>query len=136
MNTQVLVKNGILEDMPKGDVTTESLGLKPILGRALLKAKEDIVLSGVLPFELSFLALEPNLKIKWHFNEGDEILKGQNICTLQGDLVQLIKSERVALNFLGHLSGISTFTRKFVQAVKGTKTQILDTRKTLPGYRE
>lgn len=136
MNTMELVKIAILEDLPKGDITTESLALKPKQGRALLKAKEDLVLSGTLPFEQSFLTLEPNLKTKWHFDEGDNILKGQNICTLQGDLIQLLKAERVALNFLGHLSGIATYTQKFVRAIGNSKTQILDTRKTLPGYRE
>jgi nicotinate-nucleotide pyrophosphorylase (carboxylating) len=80
--------------------------------------------------------LEPSCRIKWHFEEGDEILKGQLICTIEGDLVQILKAERVALNFLGHLSGIATHTRRFVRETKGTATKILDTRKTTPGYRE
>ena len=131
-----LIRAALKEDMPKGDLTTESLALTPRPGRARLIAKEDLVLSGTSAFEQTIHALEPNAKLKWHFEEGDQILNKQIICTIQGDLIQVLKAERVALNFLGHLSGISTFTRKFVKKVEGTKTQILDTRKTLPGYRE
>lgn len=131
-----LIRAAIKEDMPHGDVTTESLALKPRQGRARLKAKEDIVLSGASALEESMLLLEPNCRVKWHFEEGDEILKSQNICTIEGDLVQILKAERVALNFLGHLSGIATLTRRFVKQVEGTKTKILDTRKTTPGFRE
>jgi nicotinate-nucleotide pyrophosphorylase (carboxylating) len=131
-----LIRAAIKEDMPNGDVTTESLALKPRLGRAKLKAKEDIVLSGAAPFEQSMHSLEPSCRVKWHFEEGDEILKGQIVCTIEGDLVQILKAERVALNFLGHLSGIATFTRRFVKEVSGLRAKILDTRKTLPGYRE
>lgn len=136
MTLQELIRAAIREDMPRGDVTTESLALKPHPGRARLKAKEDIVLSGAMAFEQSMQALEPNARVKWHFEEGDEILKNQIICTIEGDLVQILKAERVALNFLGHLSGIATFTRRFVKQVEGTKTKILDTRKTTPAFRE
>lgn len=131
-----LIKAAIQEDMPYGDVTTESLALKPRPGFARLKAKADLVLSGTVPFEQVLNILEPNAKIKWHFEEGQKVLVGQNICTLEGDLVQILKAERVALNFLGHLSGIATYTHQFVKQVEGTKTHILDTRKTTPGLRE
>jgi nicotinate-nucleotide pyrophosphorylase (carboxylating) len=82
------------------------------------------------------LALEPGAKLKWHFEEGQQVLNKQIICTLQGDLVQILKAERVALNFLMHLSGIATYTSAFVQRVESSSTRILDTRKTLPGYRD
>ncbi len=131
-----LIRAAIKEDMPSGDVTTEALALKPRQGRSRLKAKEDLVLSGAMAFEQTILNLEPNCKVKWHFEESDLVLKNQIICTVEGDLVQILKAERVALNFLGHLSGIATITRHFVNALKGTKTRILDTRKTTPGFRE
>ncbi len=131
-----LIKAAIKEDMPAGDVTTDSLGLTPKIGKAVLKAKEDLTLSGLLPFESTVTMLEPNARIKWHFEEGQRVLNGQNICSLEGDLIQILKAERVALNFLGHLSGIATFTRRFVDSVAGTRAKILDTRKTLPGYRD
>jgi nicotinate-nucleotide pyrophosphorylase (carboxylating) len=136
MTLQELIRAAIREDMPQGDVTTESLALKARIGRARLKAKEDIVLSGAMAFEQSMLSLEPTCRVKWHFEEGDEILKNQIICTIEGDLVQILKAERVALNFLGHLSGIATLTRKFVKQVEHTKTKILDTRKTTPAFRD
>lgn len=131
-----LIKAAIQEDMPSGDLTTESLALLPRPGRARLIAKQDMTLSGAPAFEETMLMLEPNVRIKWHFEEGQAILDRQNICTLQGDLVQILKAERVALNFLMHLSGIATLTSRFVKEVENTNTRILDTRKTTPAYRE
>ena len=130
-----LIRAAIEEDMPLGDLTTESLALTPLPGHARLIAKQDLILSGAPAFEQTMLMLEPGLKIKWHFEEGAAILRTQNICTLQGDLIQILKAERIALNFLMHLSGVATLTHKFVQAVSSTQTKIIDTRKTTPGYR-
>lgn len=131
-----LIKAALKEDMPRGDLTTECLGSKPRLGRAVLKAKEDLVISGTMAFEQTVLALEPNAKLKWHFEEGSTVLNGQNICSIDADLIQVLKAERVALNFLGHLSGIATYTNRFVKKIEGTSTKILDTRKTTPTLRE
>jgi nicotinate-nucleotide pyrophosphorylase (carboxylating) len=131
-----LIKAALREDMPTGDLTTESLALKPRDGRARLVAKQDLILSGSGAFEQTMYALDPSVKLKWHFEEGHPILSKQIICTLQGDLIQVLKAERIALNFLIHLSGIATLTNHFVKAVEGTDCRILDTRKTLPGYRE
>lgn len=136
MTLSELIRAAIKEDMPQGDVTTESLALKPKIGRARLRAKEDILLSGTAPFEQTMSLLEPNCRVKWHFEEGDKILKSQIICTIEGDLVQILKAERVALNFLGRLSGIATLTHAFVKQLEGLSTRILDTRKTTPGFRE
>ena len=94
-----LIRAALKEDMPSGDVTTESLALTPRNGRAKLIAKADLVLSGAAAFEQTVLSLEPSARLKWHFEEGDAILKGQIVCTLQGDLIQILKAERVALNF-------------------------------------
>lgn len=131
-----LIRAAIKEDMPTGDLTTECLALKPRSGIARLIAKQDMILSGSLAFEQTMLALEPNIKIKWHFEDGAEILNKQIICTLSGDQIQILKAERVALNFLMHLSGIATLTNKFVKSVSHTSCKILDTRKTTPAYRE
>lgn len=136
MTTIELIRAALKEDMPLGDITTESLAVKPRPGEATLKAKEDLVLSGANVFEETILFLEPQARVKWQFNEGDIIYKGQIICSIEGDLLQILKAERVALNFLGQLSGIASFTRKFVKAVEGTKTRILDTRKTTPLLRQ
>jgi nicotinate-nucleotide pyrophosphorylase (carboxylating) len=136
MTLMDLIQAALREDMPSGDLTTDSLALIPRFGQAKLIAKEDLILSGTLPFEQTMLALEPNAKVQWHFKEGDLILSRQAICHITGDLIQILKAERVALNFIGHLSGIATFTRCFVEKVKHTKTRILDTRKTLPAFRD
>ncbi|MEQ1878489.1 MAG: carboxylating nicotinate-nucleotide diphosphorylase, partial [Bdellovibrionia bacterium] len=104
-------------------------------GQARLLAKEDLVLSGREVFEACIRFHDPFAELIWLFEDGQMILKKQNICTVKADLARLLKAERVALNFLGHLSGIATVTRCFVQKVAHTKTKILDTRKTLPGYR-
>lgn len=131
-----LVAAALKEDMPNGDVTTESLGILPRQGTARLVAKEDLVLSGSSAFEQSIIMLDPGARVKWHFDEGDLVLDRQVICTIQGDLIQALKAERVALNFLGKLSGIATLTRCFVDRTKHTSCKIIDTRKTTPMYRE
>lgn len=136
MKLKDLIRAAISEDMPSGDLTTDSLALAPRIGRARLMAKQDLILSGSPAFEQSIHFLEPNAKIKWHFEEGDKILKGQMICTIYGDLIQILKAERVALNFLMRFSGIASLTHRFTQKVAHTRTRILDTRKTTPGYRE
>jgi len=136
LSTLEMIKAALNEDMPTGDITTESLAVRPQYSEAILKAKADIVLSGSTVFEQTIHFLEPSSKLKWLFEEGDFVFKGQNICSIDGDLIQILKAERVALNFLGRLSGIATLTRHFVKAVEGTKTKILDTRKTTPLYRD
>jgi nicotinate-nucleotide pyrophosphorylase (carboxylating) len=136
MTLMDLIKAALREDMPEGDLTTDSLALAPRFGQARLIAKCDLVLSGTLAFEQTMLALEPTAKVQWHFKEGDAVLDKQILCHISGDLMQILKAERVALNFIGHLSGIATLTRRFVREVANTNTRILDTRKTLPGYRD
>lgn len=131
-----LIQAALLEDMPQGDITTEGLGLGPRPGTARLLAKQNVVLSGTQQFEQTMKRLDSSLFIGWNFHDGDLATKGQTICTLRGDLIQILKAERVALNFIGHLSGIATLTRQFVEQVAQTKTKIIDTRKTLPAYRE
>ncbi|MCS6838610.1 MAG: carboxylating nicotinate-nucleotide diphosphorylase [Bdellovibrionaceae bacterium] len=131
-----LIRRAIEEDLPQGDVTTESLALPPRLGTARLIAKQNLTLSGSTLFEETILFLEPSARLQWHFRDGDEVLQGQTICSLLGNLIEILKAERVALNFLMHLSGIATLTRKYTKLTEGSRTKILDTRKTLPGYRE
>lgn len=130
-----LVQNALNEDLPLGDLTTDFLGKENILGEGKVLAKEDLVLSGCEVFECVLKQFD-NLQITWFFRDGDFVLNGQIICRVHGNLMNLLKAERTALNFLGHMSGIATLTRCFVKAVQGTKTSILDTRKTLPGLRE
>lgn len=136
MKLSDLIRAAISEDMPRGDLTTDSLGLAPRFGQARLIAKQDLILSGATAFEQTVETLEPTSKIQWHFREGDKVLNRQIICHVSGDLIQILKAERVALNFVGHLSGIATLTGLFSEQVEHTNAKILDTRKTLPGFRE
>lgn len=135
MNLESLIDSAIQEDLPEGDLTTQSLGIKTRPGRARLLAKEDLILSGTDVFEAVVKRFDPEGHINWHFKDGELVLSGQTMASLSGDLVALIKAERTALNFLGRLSGIATYTRCFVQAIESYKCSILDTRKTTPGYR-
>jgi nicotinate-nucleotide pyrophosphorylase (carboxylating) len=136
MTLMDLIQAALREDMPNGDLTTDSLALVPRFGQAKLLAKEDLVLSGTMPFERTMLSLDPNAKVQWHFKEGDLILNRQVIAHITGDLIQILKAERVSLNFIGHLSGIATLTRCFVEKVKHTHCKIIDTRKTMPAFRD
>jgi nicotinate-nucleotide pyrophosphorylase (carboxylating) len=131
-----LIRAALNEDMPRGDLTTDCLGFAPRFGQARLIAKQDLILSGTAAFEQTIETLEPMSKVQWHFREGDRVLNRQIICHVTGDLIQVLKAERVALNFVGHLSGIASLTGQFVEQVSHTNTKILDTRKTLPGYRD
>lgn len=136
MTNKEMIKLAFAEDIPSGDVTTESLGLKDVAGDAKLIAKEDLVLAGRHLFDDAVKFIAPEMNLNWQFKDGDFLLKGQTACWLRGDLIKLLKAERVALNFLGKLSGIATLTRCFVQETKGTSCKILDTRKTTPLWRE
>lgn len=135
MELKQIVDEALKEDMPEGDLTTDSLGVAVKNGRARLLAKEDLVLSGTAPFAETIKSVEPKCSIQWYFKDGDLVLRAQTIAVVEGNLVQVLKGERVALNFLGHLSGIATFTKCFVNELGKVKTKLLDTRKTLPLFR-
>jgi nicotinate-nucleotide pyrophosphorylase (carboxylating) len=131
-----LIGKAFKEDIPFGDITTESLGLKYVEGKAKLIAKEDIILSGIELLKEAFLWQDPDTEFRFHFEDSQRVLKGQTICEMKGNLLEFLKAERVALNLLGKLSGIASYTRCFVDLVSHTNTKILDTRKTIPLYRE
>lgn len=135
MTLKELIQAAFLEDLPNGDVTTDNLGIHDKPGFAFLVAKADIKLSGQDVFTAAIHHLDPQCQVRWFFKDGDTVLKNQKMASLHGNLLQIIKAERVALNFLGRLSGIATHTHLFVSRVGPTHLKILDTRKTLPGYR-
>lgn len=129
------IKKAFKEDIPTGDITTDALDLASQQGLARLKAKEDLVLSACEIFEYCILLREPKAQLHWQFNNADPVYAGQFVCDIEGDLIAILQAERVALNYLGYFSGIASSTRKFVEQVQHTKTKILDTRKTFPGWR-
>ncbi len=131
-----MIKLALQEDMPTGDVTTDSLGLGSREGRARLVAKEDLVLSGKEVFAATLKMVDSSIQCKWQYDEGNFIWAKQTVATMTGPLQALLKAERTALNFLGRLSGIATLTKCFVQKVEHTGCKILDTRKTTPLFRD
>jgi len=131
-----IIDAALLEDIHTGDITTRSLLLGDRAAKARLLAKEDLVLAGVSVAERVFRRLNPETLFSANFSDGSRVVRGDVIATVQGAAADLLMGERVALNLLQRLSGIATITSRFVEAVRGTKARIVDTRKTTPGLRE
>lgn len=127
------VARALAEDLGSGDVTASLLPDAPDI--AYLLCKEDAVVCGRPWFDTCHRALDPDVRIDWRVAEGDRVGKGMVLATLEGHTRALVSAERAALNFLQTLSGTATTTATYVDAVRGTKAQILDTRKTIPGLR-
>jgi nicotinate-nucleotide pyrophosphorylase (carboxylating) len=104
-------------------------------GSATVITRQPMVLCGTLWFEECFRALDANCEIHWQLREGEQASAGQMLCEIHGEARAMLSAERTALNFLQLLSATATVTRRYVDAVAGTKAKILDTRKTLPGLR-
>ncbi len=130
------VVNGALdEDLGRGDITSRSVVRTGVKARGSFMAKQDFILAGLEVADAVFSSFDPYLQIESTAGDGDEIKAGKVFARATGDAQVLLAAERVALNFLQHLSGIATVTRKYVDAVAGTGARIVDTRKTTPGLR-
>ena len=132
-NIDADVAAALAEDIGSGDVTADLLPDAP--ESAYLLCKEDCVVAGRPWFDAVHRALDPDVRIDWRCDEGDRIAEGTVIATLHGHARALVTAERSALNFLQTLSGTATTTARHVDAVRGTRARILDTRKTIPGLR-
>lgn len=133
---QTLIDLALQEDIGDGDVTGSALFDHPNLEKeAVLVAKQDLIVAGIDVARKTFLTVDSQINFDALFAEGAVVKKDQVIIKLSGSIASLCKAERTALNFLQHLSGIATQTRKFVGKVKKYKVEILDTRKTTPGLR-
>lgn len=130
-----LIELALREDLGKGDVTSEALIDENLKGKGIIKALEDGVLAGIEIARLVFKRIDPEIVFKPLVKDGEKIRNKSKVAQIEGKVKSILAGERTALNFLQRLSGIATFTSKFVQEVKGTKTKILDTRKTTPGFR-
>lgn len=135
-NFNELLELALLEDLgEKGDVTSRAI-FKDDMSAAALKSKDEGVLAGLEYFIKVFQRVDPSLQIHSLKNDGDLITVGETIAIIKGKTVSILEAERTAINFLSFLSGIATETRAHVEAMDGKgKCVILDTRKTLPGYR-
>lgn len=127
------VDAALAEDIGNGDATAALL--PDTHDQAWLLCKEAAVVCGRPWFDACHRALDPSVEIDWHVAEGDRVSAGTVLATLRGSSRNLVTGERTSLNFLQTLSGTATTTARYVAAVEGTRTRILDTRKTLPGLR-
>jgi nicotinate-nucleotide pyrophosphorylase (carboxylating) len=130
-----IVKNALAEDLAFGDFTTEVLIPPALLGKASILVKKEGVLAGIEVAKEVFRQVDRSLHFKAFVKDGAKVHKGEVVATIEGRAASILKAERVALNFLQHLSGIATETTRYVEAVRGTKAVITDTRKTIPGLR-
>jgi nicotinate-nucleotide pyrophosphorylase (carboxylating) len=130
------VKMALQEDRADADVTTQYLVDQTHQGIACIVAREEAVICGLAYVQSAFEQLDPQMNIQCHRQDGQVVKHGDKVVTLEGKTRAILSAERVALNFLGFLSGVASITRQFVDQVKPLKTQILDTRKTPPGLRD
>jgi nicotinate-nucleotide pyrophosphorylase (carboxylating) len=123
----------LAEDVGPGDATAALVPNQAV--KARLICRESAVLCGRPWFDAVFDALDPTIQVRWAADEGQRLAPNQMVCELVGPAPQLLTGERTALNFLQTLSGTATLTRRYVDAIIGTRARIFDTRKTLPGLR-
>lgn len=128
-----IVRNALEEDVKYGDVTTNSIIPEYKISRAVIKAKENGVISGLDVAKETFMQLDKDFTFTKKVKDGDKVKEGQIIAELRGKTRAILTGERTALNFLQRLSGIATITKEFAENAKPAK--ILDTRKTAPGLR-
>ena len=130
-----LITMALEEDLGRGDVTTLATVPSDRTAQGKITAKADLTIAG-LPLVARVLnAVDPTAGVRLLVTEGSAVKKGQVVLELWGNAAGLLIAERTLLNFLQHISGVATLTRKFVDAIAGTKCKIIDTRKTLAGFR-
>lgn len=135
LNVDDYIINALKEDISSEDVTTNAIMREACMGRADLICKEDGIICGLSVFERTFQILDDASVFTTSYKDGDFVKKGDLIGVIEGDIRVLLSGERVALNYLQRMSGIATFTKSLAAEVEGTKTTLLDTRKTTPNMR-
>ena len=130
-----LVTEFVREDVGRGDITSEALAPNSVTSKGKFIADEEFVLAGLEVADAVFAVLDAQVEIEAFASDGDWVKKDDCFARVNGPGEVLLTGERVALNLLRHLSGIATLTRRYVDAVKGTRAMITDTRRTTPGLR-
>ena len=130
-----LVMEALREDISSEDVTTNAVMKEAVTGEVQLICKQDGVVAGLDVFRRVFEILDENVKTDFYCKDGDEVKKGELMGIITGDIRALLSGERVALNYLQRMSGIATYTHSVAMLLEGTKTKLLDTRKTTPNMR-
>jgi nicotinate-nucleotide pyrophosphorylase (carboxylating) len=130
-----IIERALLEDIGMGDVTTEATVSPDIVGEGNVLVKEPGIIAGLGVARLVFRIVDPELGFHQPVEDGTAVTAGMVAAKLHGPLASVLKGERTALNVLQRMSGIATLTRRYVDAVRGTRAKIIDTRKTAPGLR-
>ena len=135
INMDDYIIHALKEDITSEDVSTNAVMPENRQGSAQLICKADGIICGLEVFERTFKLLDENARFETEVKDGDSVKKGQLIGTVYGEIKALLSGERTALNFLQRMSGIATVTNAYAKELKGTKTTLLDTRKTTPNMR-
>ena len=135
LNMDKYILSALQEDITSEDITTNSVMREYCLGEVELICKQDGVIAGLDVFKRVFELLDETTKVSFTCKDGDRVTKGEKIGLVRGDIRVLLSGERTALNFLQRMSGIATYTRNIADLLEGTKTKLLDTRKTTPNMR-
>ena len=130
-----LVERALAEDLGTGDVTSDAVLRADATGEAVVEAREALVVCGLPIAEAVFAAVDPALETKREWPEGEARERDLPLLVVRGSLRSILAAERTALNFLQRMCGVATLARRFAKAVEGTGCRVLDTRKTLPGWR-
>ena len=135
LNVDDQILSALKEDITSEDITTNSVMLEYKAGEVELICKEDGVIAGLDVFKRVFELLDADTKVEFFCKDGDKVENGQKLAIVRGDIRVLLSGERTALNYLQRMSGIATYTRKIADLLGGSKTKLLDTRKTTPNMR-
>ena len=135
LNMDKYILGALQEDITSEDITTNSVMREYCLGEVELICKQDGVIAGLDVFKRVFELLDDTMEVTFTCKDGDRVTKGEKIGLVRGDIRVLLSGERTALNFLQRMSGIATYTRNIADLLEGTKTKLLDTRKTTPNMR-
>jgi nicotinate-nucleotide pyrophosphorylase (carboxylating) len=130
-----LIDLALKEDIGKGDITSNNIIPKDKKAEAEIIAKEDGIICGLDVIRMVYKTIDPNIYFMKKVRDGEKVRVGQKIVTIKGNARSILSGERLVLNFLSALSGTATTTRRYVEKIRKYKTQILDTRKTIPGFR-
>ena len=135
LNVDHLIMQALQEDITSEDITTNAVMRKAKQGEVDLICKEDGIIAGLSVFERVFVLLNQKTKVEFFVEDGNKVTKGQLMGKVYGDIRVLLSGERVALNYLQRMSGIATYTRQIADLLAGSRTKLLDTRKTTPNMR-
>ena len=135
LNADKLIMQALEEDITSEDITTNAVMRHPQQGEVQLLCKQDGVIAGLDVFKRVFELLDETTQVVFYVKDGDAVKKGDLLAVVKGDIRVLLSGERTALNYLQRMSGIATYTRSIADLLKGSKTKLLDTRKTTPNNR-